>query len=193
MSLAAQERETYEAVWAVPAYTTSGSPGAQLLPLFLDMMAERKAWHGDSVLDAGCGAGAGALALQAEGFRVTLADITDAGLSDEARTLPFHQVPLWTDLRRVAGYHDWVYCCDVLEHVPPALTMLVVSRLLEVARKGVFLSIGLVPDVFGVWVGKPLHRSLWSYTEWRSLLNTVGTVVESRDLLINGVYLVRPC
>lgn len=192
MSIITQERETYEAIWSLGAYAEH-SPGAQHVSLFLDMIPHKPGrWHAHSVLDAGCGSGKGALALQQAGFSVTMCDLTDAGLSDEARALPFHRVELWSPLKRAVGFHDWVYCCDVMEHIPPAFTMLVVARLLEVARRGAFFSISLVPDQFGAWVGKPLHQSVWSFVEWRDQLDTIGRVVEARDLLATGVYLVEP-
>lgn len=182
------ERETYAQMWAVEAYSHH-SPGEVFVPLFLDMT--QTTMRG-SVLDAGCGSGKGAIALQHAGFVVTCCDLTDAGLVPEARELPFHQTALWDDLTRQVGFRDWVYCCDVLEHIPTPFTMLVVSRLLEVARRGVFLSISLVPDQFGVWVGKSLHQTVQSFVQWRDQLACLGTVKEARDLLTTGVYLVEP-
>jgi hypothetical protein len=87
---------------------------------------------------------------------------------------------------------DWVYCCDVLEHVPPQFTMLAIDQMLRVARLGVFLSIALVPDQFGVWVGEALHQTVQPFVWWRDSLREVGEVVDARDLLIHGVYVVRP-
>ena len=66
------------------------------------------------------------------------------------------------------------------------------SRLLEVARKGVFLSIALINDHWGALIGKPLHQTVQSFTQWKEQLDTVGEVVEARDLLVAGVYLVKP-
>lgn len=188
-----KERTLYETAWSVSAYADH-SPGEQMLPVFLDMLGPdpRPSWHAASVLDAGCGAGKGALALAAAGFSVTCCDITRTGLLPEAASFPFHEAVLWSDLRPVVGFKDYVYCCDVLEHIPQALTMLVISRLLEVSRKGVFLSISLVPDVFGAWVGQPLHQTVQPFTWWRDLLGEMGRVRESRDLLVNGCYFVEP-
>lgn len=189
MNLIDKERETYESIWAFDAYA-SHSPGEAYLSLFLDMTKDTMRV---SVLDAGCGSGKGALALQAAGFdRVVLCDLTPAGLILEAQGLLFIEAPLWSDLKRRVGFVDWVYCTDVLEHIPLPFTMLVVSRLLEVARRGVFLSISLMPDSFGAWIGKPLHQSVQTFTQWRDQLDAIGQVVEARDLLHCGVYLVAP-
>jgi SAM-dependent methyltransferase len=194
--LIAQERATYAEMWAVDEYAAF-SPGETYVPMFLDMagISEGQAWPG-SVLDAGCGAGKGALALAQRGFRVTLCDLTDAGLLPDVRgalTLPFHQAVLWHDLRPVVGqWFDYVYCCDVLEHVPPQFTMLVIHRLLQVARKGVFLSISLMPDGFGPWVGKSLHQSVQTFPQWKQQIEAIATVQEARDCLHTGVFYLRP-
>lgn len=192
MSIIKQERETYETVWSIDAYSER-SPGVQYLPLFLDMA--RPAKH-STVLDAGCGSGKGGLALRDAGFDVCLCDLTVAGLSEEACALSFSEVCLWDPLEQqlkylFGGKVDYVYCCDVLEHIPTPFTMLVVSRMLEVAREGVFLSISLMPDQFGAWVGKPLHQTVQSFPAWKEQLEALATVKECRDLLHCGVYLLE--
>ena len=195
MTITTRERDLYERAWAVPAYAEL-SPGVQMLPLF-QQVAPLSTMRGTSVLDAGTGSGKGALALAEAGYTVRACDVTAAGLVPEfvehQPAIPFAEVALWDDVARVMGFSDWVYCTDVLEHVPLPLTMLVVHRLLQVARRGLFLSIALVPDQFGAWVGQPLHLSVQSFTDWRDQLRTVGRLIEARDLLMSGVYVVAPC
>lgn len=186
MSIVRHERETYEQMWSIGSYGEV-SPGERYVDAFLDMAQPHPGAH---VLDAGCGTGKGALALVPRGFRVTLCDLTPDGLLPEARALPFRQVCLWHGLRGRVDPVDWVYCCDVLEHVPPVFTMLAVVRLLEVARRGAFLSIALDPDRFGAWVGTPLHQTVQSFVAWRDQLAEVGRVCECRDLGSAGLYLV---
>lgn len=186
------ERETYQTAWALPQYAEH-SPGERYLPLFLQMTGARDG----SVLDAGCGAGKGALALFHAGFNPTLCDHVDDARLAEAQAFPFVQACLWDDLGPLLPYRfgrkfDWTYCCDVLEHIPTPFTMLVVRRLLDVTRKGLFLTISLQPDQFGHYLGKSLHQTVQSFTQWRDQLQEVGLVVEARDLLGVGIYLVRP-
>ena len=189
MTLIDKERETYETMWGIPNYDES-SPGARVLPVFLDMATPNMR---GSILDAGCGSGKGALALRAVGFDVCMCDLTNAGLVEDARDLSFTEIALWADLKKKIGFVDWVYCCDVLEHIPPSFSMLVVARMLEIARKGVFLSITFTPDEFGAWVGKPLHQTLQTYVVWKEQLASIGRVKESRDLINCGMFLVEPC
>lgn len=189
--IAEREQELYRGVWqTVPQYADH-SPGEHLVPLFRDMAQAHAGWHTGSVLDAGCGSGKGALALAAAGFRVTCCDLTPDGLVEEARRLPFFPACLWHDLRQ-HGFRDWVYCTDVLEHVPTALTMLVVARLLAVARKGVFVAMSTEPDAFGVLAGEPLHKTVQPFAWWRDHLGEVGRVAEARDLLNAAAFYVMP-
>lgn len=197
--LVEQEREKYQAAWAIDGYAAH-SPGERCLPIFLDMIGDLKGFV-PSVLDAGCGSGKGALALKAQGFDVVMCDLTPDGLVEEAKALPFVSACLWDDLQRrlirrswerVDMKFDYVYCCDVLEHIPTPFTMLVISRLLEVARHGVFLSISTVPDHFGAFVGEALHQTVQPFVAWRDQIAALGTVVEARDLITSACFLVRP-
>lgn len=190
MNLHTVEREKYDAIWSIDGYAAM-SPGEKYIPLFLELAKARTGWHTGSVLDAGTGSGKAAVALASAGFCVTCCDLTPSGLIDEARDLPFFAQCLWKPFDR-PQFFDWVYCCDVLEHIPPAFTMLVISHLLKAAKKGLFLSIGMTPDHFGVWVGEPLHVTVQPFTWWRDHLSQLGTVVAARDLLNAGVFYVEP-
>lgn len=195
MTVLQQERELYDAVWGGLSRYGDHNPGEHHVDLFKRLL-EARGWPQGSVLDAGCGTGLGGVALQRAGFQAALCDLTDAGLQAAALELPFTTVSLWDDLRPALGFQmggkfDYGYCCDVLEHIPEAFTMLVVSQLLAVARYGVFLTISTVPDHFGIWVGEPLHKTVRPFTWWRDMLGEVGTVTEAIDCLNYGAFLVE--
>jgi 2-polyprenyl-3-methyl-5-hydroxy-6-metoxy-1,4-benzoquinol methylase len=189
MSLLDTERATYETVWSSVEGYAQHSPGEQYLPLFLQV-AQPPA----KVLDAATGSGKGALALQAAGFQVWTCDLTEAGLVDDARDLPFASQCLWHSFADKFAWRefDWVYCTDVLEHIPPQFTMLAIDQMLRVAKEGLFLTVSLVPDSFGVWAGKSLHQTVQPFTWWKDSLKELGTVVEARDLISNAVFVVKP-
>jgi SAM-dependent methyltransferase len=188
-----REIETYETMWGGVATYGAKSPGAEFVDVFCAMAGIQTA-DGLQVLDAGCGSAKGGLRLQAKGFTVTLCDLTSDGLIPEAAPLRFIQACLWHDLAEVfcGRSFDYVYCCDVLEHVPPTFTMLVAARLLQVARHGVFFSIALGTDEFGAFVGHHLHQTVQGFVDWRDALSEIGEVVECRDLGLVGLYYVRP-
>lgn len=200
MGVVARERTLYEDVYDSVTKYAIESPGKANFPTFLEMAGVPKVRFPLSALDAGCGGGYGALAFKEAGFgKVVMCDITDFGLAAEAKEagISFYQTPLWDSLHLVAGSvlgrrFDYVYCCDVLEHIPKEYTMLVISRLLEVTRKGLFLSISHVRDVHGLWVGRPLHQTVESFVWWRDNLSVFGEMVECRDLMSFGLFYIRP-
>jgi SAM-dependent methyltransferase len=190
MTLAATERDLYQELWAaVPSYAEN-SPGVGVLPIFLQIVGKTRG----HALDAGTGSGKGAVALHQAGFRVTMCDLTDAGLAPEAKALPFKTATLWHSLKPLTptGSVDWVYCTDVLEHIPTQFTMLAVEQMLRVARRGVFIAVSVVPDTFGVWAGKALHQTVQSYGWWKDSLSEIGRVTDARDLLHAGTFYVEP-
>ena len=185
MNLAAVERDLYDKAFAIDAYSIE-SPGELFAPAFLEMAAPNV---GESVLDAGCGTGKGALALEACGLRPTLLDLVDARI-DAAMHFPFIGAAcLW---RALPVQCDWAYCCDVLEHIPEEFTMLVAMRVIHAAKHGAFFSIALEPDNFGTLLGEPLHKTVRPFTWWRDHLSELGGVAACRDVLTNGLYLVEP-
>lgn len=203
MGIQARERDTYESIWSGVSAYAEHSPGAEFVPVFL---AEFSPKAGASVLDAGCGSGKGGLALAEAGLSVTLFDLTNAGLVPEAADLPFREGSLWhpLPLRRVHAdrawaylHHpgipyDYVYCADVLEHIPPQFTALVLARLLDAAKAGVFLSISTVPDQFGVYIGKPLHQTVQSFVWWKQTIEAVGAeILDARDCLTTALFCLR--
>jgi ubiquinone/menaquinone biosynthesis C-methylase UbiE len=187
MSLLDTERATYETVWSSVEGYAQHSPGEQYLPLFQHIAQPRA-----RVLDAGCGSGKGAVALAKAGFHVEMMDFTDAGLVPESQGIYFYSGCLWENLTDVVNTEpDWVYCTDVLEHIPPQFTMLAIDQMLRVAKEGLFLTVSLVPDNFGVWAGKSLHQTVQPFTWWKDSLKELGAVVEARDLISNAVFVVK--
>lgn len=183
-------RELADAAFGVEAYRAE-SAGERMVPVFLDMIGARRRWR---VLDAGCGTGRGMVALTRAGFsEVAGCDITPAGiLPDIQLHWPFTMANLWDDrAMQSLGPVDHVYCCDVLEHIPEPLTMLAVRNMLAIARQGVFVTVSTGPDTHGVWVGEPLHQTVNPFTWWRKHLGAVGDMLQARDLLDHGVYLVQ--
>ncbi len=182
------ERETdryEELMGGVPEYVNH-SPGERFADLFMETSG---AQPGDTVLDAGCCSGKGGLALKERGLDPTLMDITKVGLVPDAQALKFWQAPLWEPS---TFDWDWVYCTDVMEHIPSEYVMLALTQLLMRARKGAFFSISLIPDGFGIFIGQPLHITVQPYTWWRDRLEELGVTLEDkRDFLGTGIYFAR--
>lgn len=188
MSLTTQQTDLYRDLWdAFPAYADL-SPGAELVPIFQQVAAP-----GSTVVDAGCGTGKGALALAAAGYDVKLiTDLTDQGLVPEAKRFVFRESCLWKRLRPQwkLGQVQWIYCTDVMEHLPTQCTLLAVDQMLAVADH-VFLAIAFMQDEAGMWMGQHYHLTVQPYTWWRDALKEVGRVTEARDLLARGIFVVE--
>lgn len=194
MRLTTQETALYAEVLALPQYAEY-SPGERYADMFAGLAPPPAA-----VLDAGCGTGKGLLALARRGYDMTGCDLTAAGLVDDAKAFVVHTgVALWGAIPQRRGEmwpraprrYDYVYCTDVLEHIPPTFTMLVVAQLLAVASRGVFLSIALTPDQMGVWVGQALHRTVRRYDEWLADLRELAPVRDARDLGTAATYFLE--
>lgn len=178
MNLAEAERQKYEKAWAIPEYANH-SPGEEISGLFFEMCAPR-----GKIIDLGAGSGKGSVVLDEHGLDVTMLDLTFDGLAFRAQGLKKKQGSLW---EQWGGTYDWGYCTDVMEHIPPEYTMLVIDRIMSNCRQA-FFHICFVPDGFGKIVGQPLHLTVMPHEWWRSHLSEFGTVVECRDLMSNGVY-----
>ena len=178
MNVAESERLKYEKAWSIPEYANH-SPGAQAVELFAEMCEP----YGD-VIDLGTGSGKGALALKDIGLDVTMLDLTFDGLVEGTDGIRRIEAPLWG---KWLGAWDWGYCADVMEHIPPEYTMLVLDRIMSHCEQ-VFFHICFVPDGFGKVVGQPLHLTVMPFEWWKSHLSEFGAVVECRDLMANGVY-----
>lgn len=194
LGTAETERALYDDVWARLDTYGDYAPGERFAQMFRSVASGREDGENwmTSVLDAGCGSGKGAVALKAMGYAVRMCDLTDAGLVTAAQDLPFSAVALWDLDRARHGSTDWVYCTDVMEHLPTEYVMLALDRLLAAADVGLFLSVSLVEDSFGVLAGRPLHLTVRPFTWWRDRLAELGNVIEARDLQSSGVYVVTP-
>lgn len=185
-ALAAAEAAKYDRMWAYEEYAVC-APGEGLVEPFVEIARPAP---GASIIELGCGTARAGLKLHELGYRVRLLDLTDAGLEPRAREVlggGMITAPLWGDWW---GQYDFGFCCDVMEHVPPEYTMLVVDRILGHCRAA-FFHICLVPDGFGRVIGEPLHLTVMPFVWWRDRLAAAGRLVEARDLIRNGLFHVE--
>jgi hypothetical protein len=181
------EQEKYSAAWQIPAYGDV-SPGEHRASLFGSIVAPLA---GETLIDLGCGKGAGGLTLHNRyGLNVTYLDIVKVSGVPK----PFIQQSLWKVIAESQEERDplwkYGYCCDVMEHIPPEFSMLVIKNMLD-ACSSVFFSIDFCLDMFGPKnLGEPLHLTIRSFAWWRDHFREVGNLWEARDLLGQGVFYV---
>lgn len=145
----------------VPGYRMQ-SPGQTLVPTFL----ERALWKsGDTLVDLGCGPGRAGLELSKAGLNVTLLDITKKAVdSEHFGALPFIEACLW-EIDGPSSW-DWLFCCDVLEHIPPEHVDKVLDNMQVMTAKGAFMNIALWQEHWGSKIGETLHLSIESPHWW---------------------------
>ena len=155
------ERLKYSKIWTeVPSYRVR-SPGELLVPYFLRWAS----WTaGDTLLDAGSGGGKASIKLQEAGLTVTMLDISKEGPAPEAKGIPFIEACLWELPGNLRAY-DWIYCCDVLEHIPEEKVDLVFGGLANRMIKGAFFQIAMFPSTCNC-TGDTLHLTLKPENWW---------------------------
>jgi len=158
-----QERRKYQRMWTEVHGYRQNSPGQNLVPLFT---AHSGAEPGDSVLDAGCGTGRAGDALAKAGFKVTLLDICPEAVESD---LPFIETNLWALPTRLYQF-DWIFCCDVLEHIPPEHIDKTLNNIAAMGTKGAFFQIALHTDGFGDMIGERLHLTVMPDVWWAKKL-----------------------
>ena len=180
------ERETYETVWTAEEYRRF-SPGAVECERAFRVCGMEE---GQSLIDAGAGPGRATAWFAEQGLDVLAIDIADNALETK---VPFKRACLW-ELPKSVKPADHVFCCDVLEHIPPERPDLVLEGLAARTKATGYLRIASRPDVMGPkLVDRPLHLIVEGPDWWRARLlrhwSQVSLVeMTGRDV----VYLVRP-
>jgi len=163
VSVLEKERDKYRRMWALPIYRLN-SPGERAVPMFLTHVPWQE---GDTVIDLGCGTGRAGVELAQNGLRVTLLDLCMEALDPGVLLrIPFIEASLW-DIPRWIGAFDWIYCVDVLEHIPPEIIGTVLDQMAVLTKSGGFLQIACFRDGCGRMIGEDLHLTLNSPDWWR--------------------------
>jgi len=187
--VAKQERDKYNEIWTkVPEYRLN-SPGKNNVERF---MREMEPDYNSSVIDLGAGACAAGKELEANGLNVWHLDITDAAKPEDVPAHRFIVSPLWSQWHPpsdVGEVFDYGFCCDVMEHIPTEYTMLCLDRIITECRVS-WIQIALVEDGMGAAIGETLHLTVRPFDWWLVRLATIGKVLDARDLLETGLYVV---
>jgi hypothetical protein len=194
MQIADRERAKYEELWSSVSEYRGVFPGLDNVQRFMDVLQPEphQKLRPLSLIDIGCGVGNAGLAFSDHGFDVSYLDITGVGLLPAVPRQRFIQAALWDRWRPpMALWWDYGFCCDVLEHIPPEFTMLSLHRIMSACRTTWF-EIALVPDNCGALIDADLHLTVKPFLWWLERFETLGAhVIDARDLLDSGLYVVR--
>lgn len=169
------EKEKYVKIWSFPEYRRY-SPGECAAPRAFDKLS-----MSGTLYDMGCGTGRAGKWFSEKGLDVTLVDFAPNAPEVD---LPFIEACLWEiDLPK----KDYVYCVDVLEHIPPERVDEVISNL-KSCGKTLYLQIHCHEDGFGKLINEKLHLTIKPQEWWvdkfpgctsRDLGNTVEIIYET--------------
>ena len=184
MDLAEQERHKYAKIWARPEYHV-GSPGERAVPIFLHYVPPARR---TTVVDAGCGSGRGAVRLAHAGFEVTCLDFCRTAVEPAAQGFPYIDAVLW-EMPPALSF-DWVYCVDVLEHIPTEKVDAVLDGLARLATQGGFLQICCLPDNHGSLIGDTLHLTIQKPNWWKPRIAERWPIVADHSTGEYATYVV---
>lgn len=163
------EREKYTEIWKNDEYREY-SHGENRIDVFLEAA---KPAPGSLVADIGCGTGRASIALAKRGMAVHLVDFADNCRDPEALEYPFTVA----DIRReIPVRADYVYCVEVLEHIPPEEIDASLDNIRSVAPCA-FIQVGTGTDAMGELIGEELHLSVHDAEWWRTKFMEHGYTV----------------
>ncbi len=186
-----QEKQKYEKMWQQDPYRAT-SPGYLAAQDFLTFF-EKRLQPSDLLIDFGCGTGMAAIPFLQAGLNVSLVDIAENCLSENIETLKilsperiqFFTSSLW-ELPKSLPSSDWIYCIDVLEHLPPEKVEPSLKGMAQRTKKGGALQVFLIDEGMGRMIGETLHLTLRPLAWWTEKISSYWEI-EKIETILPGI------
>lgn len=156
---------------------------AQRMALFMGCQ------HGDTILDYGCSRGYYVRALRMAGYDASGYDISQwaiANCDPEVRGLVSNSLP--------ESRVKWIFCKDVLEHIPADQLLKVIASFMQISQKGVLIIVplGFSDSKRSGYIAPQdnedaTHLNCWSLSGW---LKYIQHVIDDSALpwVVQGGY-----
>ncbi|NGX47029.1 MAG: hypothetical protein K1000chlam3_00398 [Chlamydiae bacterium] len=187
------EKSKYDIIWRDHPSYRECSPGEAFATFFFDgFKGEIRA--GQTIIDFGCGTARVTKDFLSKGLNITLVDISPYCLDEEIRhlltlfanQLHFQQGCLWQLPESLKSAY-WIYCCDVLEHIPEDFIDVCLEQMAKRTRYGGYFSICLQEDLAGKRLGHPLHLTVKEKAWWERKIDQHFTIV-GEDAVADDLY-----
>lgn len=188
-----QEKKKYDIIWREYPKYRECSPGEDFVSFFFEGF-QSELRPGQTLIDFGCGTARVANDFISKGLHVTLVDISRYSLDEQIRhllklfshQLHFVQACLW-QLPSSLKPGSWIYCCDVLEHLPESHIDTVLKEMEKRMKKGGYFSICLQEDLTGKKLGHSLHLTIKDKSWWEEKLQKFFTIA-GEDFVAKDLY-----
>lgn len=187
-SLSLKEKEKYEKIWQEPSYRVT-SPGNNAAELFFSFF-KNEMKEGDSIIDFGAGSGIVAIKFYEKKLKIDLVDIAanalDQAIYAMTLLLPdqvrFHEASLW-QLPETLLPASFIYCMDVLEHIPEEKIDETLMGMSQRMKKGGVFQIFLEDEPFGDLIQDKLHLTIRESSWWKEKISRYFTIQKMYEVI----------
>ncbi|MBM3199182.1 MAG: class I SAM-dependent methyltransferase [Chlamydiae bacterium] len=190
-----KEKNKYERMWQQELYRKV-SPGYLSAEGFLSFIRTRMNPL-DTIIDFGCGSGLAALPFLEAGCKTVLIDIAENCLADKIDALTYlipdllsFQLGCLWNLPPSLAQGDWIYCMDVLEHIPPEKIDDSLKEMALRTKKGGALQVFLVEERMGELIGEQLHLTLHPLSWWTQKMETYWEIEQIEPIIPDVRYCI---
>jgi len=178
------EADKYEEMYSLKEYSDV-SPGRMWSDFFVRMARPKP---GDTMIDFGTGTGKAAHTFEFKyGMEVKCVDLMD--FRSEGMDIPFIKNTIW-DKEILKLECDYAFCLDMMEHIHPEFSMLVVSNILHTC-KFAFFGVSFQGEGFGKLIGEEPHVNVKPFVWWRQRFAEIGEIIDCRDMALSGTFYMK--
>jgi len=164
------EQDKYRRMYNVDSYKVN-SPALRQIHILKGIAEHIKAKR---ILDTGCGTGRALKEFIDDGYDAIGIDITNNAHINEVDNhvlcIPIH--------RYKSEAYDFIYCVDVMEHIPEPLIDLTLENLSKLCGKIIYFDIALFHDPFGQIIGEELHPSIFNSNVWQEKVSKYFKIIK---------------
>ncbi len=187
------EKKKYDVIWRDDLSDKECNSGEAFVSFFFDGF-EGEIRAGQTIIDFGCKTARVTKDFLAKGLNVTLVDTSPYSVDEEIRKLltlfssqvHFVQACLWQLPNSLKAAY-WIYCCEVLEHIPQDSIDTVLAQMAQRMRFGGYFSICLKDNATNKKLNRPPMLTVKGKAWWEKKLQKHFTII-GEDAIADDLY-----